>query len=147
HRRRFLGRLSGRRYQPLPPINEFAMEAYFAPAGDVSINLLDLATWVQYHLRGLLGEGILIRPETYQKLHYGWPDYSLGWYNGMIGDGPERFSYHGGSLGTFSSAILLSPDREAGIIILVNAESKQVQQLKEELRVELWKRFGKSTSP
>lgn len=139
HRRSFLGL----GYRSLRPNNRHAMPPYFAPAGDISINLQDLAAWVQLHLRGLSGEAKYLKPETFQQLHYGWPYYSLGWYNGKVGEGSDRFSYHGGSLGTFSSAIMLSAERNTGIIILVNAESKQVTRLKEQLRVELWEKFGK----
>lgn len=143
HRRTWLGH----RYRPLVPNNRHAVSPYFAPAGDVAISLKGMALWVQYHLQGLSGQTSILKPGTYEKIHYGTPDYSLGWYNGKIGKGPERFSYHGGSLGTFSSAVMLSADRNTGIIILVNAESKQVRRLKEELRVELWERFGKPASP
>ncbi len=143
HRRRFLGGIVGEAYRSLAPQNSFAMKAFFAPAGDVSASIFDLAKWTQYHLRGLLGEAILLQPETYQKLHYGLTNYSLGWYNGTVGEGPDRFSYHGGSLGTFSSAIMLSTERNTGIVILVNAEGKQISRLKEALRIELWNRFGK----
>ncbi len=138
HRKRWVGRS----YRSLAPNNRHAVPSYFAPAGDLAINLDDLAIWVQFHLRGLSGENIFLKPESYEKLHYGLPDYGLGWYNGKIGAGPERFSYHGGSLGTFSSAIMLSAERNTGIVILVNAESKHVGRLKEKLRVELWDRFG-----
>lgn len=139
HRRTWLSQS----YRPLAPDNRHAMASYFTPAGDLALSLQDLAFWVQCHLKGLSGEKLLLQPETYEKLHYGMPGYSLGWYNGLIGEGPDRFSYHGGSLGTFSSAIMLSAERNTGIIILVNAESKQVRKLKEAVRIELWNRFGK----
>ncbi|NRB46772.1 MAG: beta-lactamase family protein [Saprospiraceae bacterium] len=147
HRKSFLGFLLGKRYHSLDPNNSFSMPKYFRPAGDVAISVSDFAIWVQYHLRGLVGHDHFISSENYQKLHYGFPDYGLGWYNGLIGGGPERFSYHGGSLGTFSSAVMLSATRKTGIVILVNAESKQVQQLKQTLRIELWERFGQSLEP
>ena len=97
---------------------------------------------MQLHLKGLLGDNNFLLSESYERLHFGLADYALGWYNGYIGKTTQRFSYHGGSTGTFSSAIMLSPDRGVGIIILVNAESKAVQKLKTELRELLWTRFG-----
>lgn len=144
HRKKTLAFLSARNYRALAPDNSFAMPAYFAPAGDLSISLQDLAFWAQLHLNGLLGQGNYLQPETYQRLHYGRAGYAMGWYNGTIGKGGERFSYHGGSLGTFSSAILLSPNRQVGLVILINAESKFVQKAKEEIRVDLWSQYGKS---
>lgn len=144
HRRRALAFLSRKKYKAMAPDNSFAVPPYFAPAGDLSLSLTDLARWVQLHLQGLLGEDNYLRATTYEKLHFGLADYALGWYNGKIGEGPERFSYHGGSLGTFSSAIMLSPDRQIGIMILINAESKAVQKAKQEIRVDLWNRYAKA---
>ncbi len=142
HRKKALALLSQQKYRPLPADNPYAVQDYFAPAGDLSMNITDLSHFVQLHLKGLLGDNNYLSRESYQKLHFGLDDYALGWYNGYIGETSQRFSYHGGSTGTFSSAIMLSPDRAIGIVILVNAESKTVQKLKTRLRELLWARYG-----
>lgn len=142
HRKKTLAFLSQYKYRPLPADNSFAVQDYFAPAGDLSLNISDLSHFVQLHLKGLLGDNNYLSTKSYGKLHFGLDDYALGWYNGYIGQTKQRFSYHGGSTGTFSSAIMLSPDREVGIVILVNAESKAVQQLKTAVRELLWARYG-----
>lgn len=143
HRKKLFGSLFGKKYRPLPPSNHFTVDRYFAPAGDLSISLEGYSHWIQDHLRGLLGRSSFLPSEAYQRMHYGLPGYGLGWYNGFVGKGPERFSYHGGSLGTFSSAVMLCAEREIGIVILVNAEGKAVQKMKNEIRIDLWTRFGK----
>jgi len=143
HRKKLFGSLFGKKYRPLPPSNHFTVDQYFAPAGDLSISLKGFSHWIQDHLRGLLGRSSFLPSEAYQRMHYGFPGYGLGWYNGFVGKGPERFSYHGGSLGTFSSAVMLCAEREIGIVILVNAEGKAVQKMKNEIRIDLWTRFGK----
>lgn len=142
HRKRTLAFLSRQKYRSLPASNPYEVQDYFAPAGDLSMNINDLSHFIQLHLKGLLGDNNFLSSATYQRLHFGLDDYALGWYNGYIGKTDQRFSYHGGSTGTFSSAIMLSPDRETGIIILINAESKAVQKLKTELRELLWARFA-----
>ena len=144
HRKKTLAFLHHRKYRPLPAHNPYEVQDYFAPAGDLSMNINDLSKLVQIHLQGLLGGDNFLTAESYENLHFGLADYALGWYNGYIGKTSQRFSYHGGSTGTFSSAIMLSPDRKIGIIILVNAESKAVQKLKTALRELLWKRYGGS---
>ncbi len=142
HRKKTLAFLSQDKYWPLPADNSFSVQDYFAPAGDLSLNISDLSHFIQLHLKGLLGDNNYLSAESYEKLHFGLDDYALGWYNGYIGQTKQRFSYHGGSTGTFSSAIMLSPDRAIGIVILVNAESKAVQQLKTAGRELLWTRYG-----
>ncbi|MEZ5044797.1 MAG: serine hydrolase domain-containing protein [Saprospiraceae bacterium] len=142
HRKKTLAFLSNNKYKALPPGNHFAVDAYFAPAGDIAMDLLAFSTFIQLHLNGLMGVDNYLHANTYQKLHFGLPDYSLGWYNGPIGDTDQKFSYHGGSTGTFSSAVMISPDRKIAIILLVNAEDKNTRKLKEALRVYLWETFG-----
>ena len=95
------------------------------------------------HLKGLMGESKFLNPETFQKLHFGFPDYSLGWYNGNIVETDQKFSYHGGSLGTFSSAVIISSDRKLAIIILINSDDKNTNKLKNELRTKLWQEYGR----
>lgn len=128
----------GKKHLVVPPEKEYPLPAFFAPAGDLSMDITNVSKLIQLHLRGLTGQHNYLQSTTFQKLHYGFENYSLGWYNGYIGTTKDRFSYHGGSLGTFSSAILLSPDRQVGIVILINADGKGVNQLKNQLRERLW---------
>ena len=132
----------GKKYKSVLPDQEFTLDNYFAPAGNISLNIEGFSTFIQMHLKGLMGEDNILKSVTYQKLHFGFDKYALGWYNGNIGDTNQKFSYHGGSLGTFSSAVIISADREVAIVILVNADNKKVNQLKNELRVFLWGKYG-----
>lgn len=130
------------KFKAIPAEEEQQFDFDFSPAGNLSINIKELATIMEKHLSGLLGMDNVLKSETYQYLHFGFEDYALGWYNGKIGDTTQKFSYHGGSLGSFSSAIMLSADREIAIIILINADGKKVNELKEEVRTTLWERYG-----
>ena len=132
----------GMKYKFVPPSKEYPLGNYFGPAGNLSTSIIDFSKVIQLHLRGLMGEDNLIKSSTYQTMHFGLDKYSLGWYNGNIGETEQKFSYHGGSLGTFSSAVIISADRKIAIIILVNADNKDVNQLKNELRIELWSTYG-----
>lgn len=129
------------KYRPIQPDNEFDLNEYLAPSGNLSLNILGLSLFTKFHLDGLMGKTNILKPTTYEKLHFGLADYSLGWYNGYIGNSEQRFSYHGGSLGTFSSAIIVSADREIAIILLVNSDSKETTALKNEIRKELWEKY------
>ncbi|MEP5612589.1 MAG: serine hydrolase domain-containing protein, partial [Cyclobacteriaceae bacterium] len=131
----------GKTFRSIAANQEVQLGGYFSPAGNFSIGIEDFSKFVQAHLQGLLGAGKILSSEMYRKMHYGLDDYSLGWYNGFIGDSNERFSYHGGSLGSYSSAVMLSPDRRVGIVILINADGKRVTEMKNDLRVTLWDRF------
>lgn len=142
HQRKALAFLSANKYRTVRTDEEQFLPDYFSPAGNLSLNLIDYSQFIQLHLRGLLGTSNILSADTYEYLHYGLPSYALGWYNGQIGDTEQRFSYHGGSLGTFSSAAILSADRQVAIVILINADGKQVTKLKTELRQALWQQYG-----
>ena len=131
------------RFQALAPQQEYPFPAYLAPAGHLSMNLVDFSELIRMHLEGLMGTNNVLSAELYQQMHFGIPYYSLGWYNGNIGDTEEKFSYHGGSLGSFSSSVMLSADRSVAIIILVNSDGKVSTEAKNELRKELWEMYGK----
>ena len=124
--------------------DEYDLGSYFSPAGNMSLDITSFSSFVKLNLTGLSGMDNILKSKTYEYLHYGLDSYSMGWYNGKIGDTGDRFSYHGGSLGTFSSAVLISPDREVAIVILVNADGKAVANMKEELRIKLWNRFNRT---
>ncbi len=128
-------------YRSIPPHKTFDVPSYFAPAGHFSMDIVHFSKLLQYHLRGLQGKSNILSSNSYQKLHYSLPDYGLGWYNGKVGDTDQWFSYHGGSLGTFSSAAFLCAERNIAIAILINSDDKKTNELKNELRKRLWLAF------
>lgn len=132
----------GKKYTYVSPKKEYDLGDYFAPAGNLSLSITDFSRLIQQNLKGLLGDDNIIKSATYKRLHFGLDKYALGWYNGTIGNTEQRFSYHGGSLGTFSSAVIVSADRKVAIVILVNADNGSVNKLKNELRIELWDKYG-----
>lgn len=131
------------RFQAVAPEQEYPFPTFMAPAGHLSMNIVDFSALIQKHLEGLMGKDNILSKQLYQKMHFEIPYYSLGWYNGNIGDTMEKFSYHGGSLGSFSSSVMLSADRSVAIIILLNSDGKASTEVKNELRKELWETYGK----
>ncbi|MEM1218616.1 MAG: serine hydrolase domain-containing protein [Bacteroidota bacterium] len=142
HRPKTGGKIRSNPYRVVQPNEADQLPAYLWPAGNLSCTLDELAKLTQLQLTGLGGVDNLLTAASYSKIHYGFDHYSLGWYNGHIGSSEQRFSYHGGSLGSFSSAILLSPDRQVAVLLLVNADGKRVTEMKDELRKRLWSLYS-----
>jgi CubicO group peptidase (beta-lactamase class C family) len=69
------------------------------PAGDISMTLPDYSKFIQYNLKGLLGDNNILKSETYEYLNFGLKEYSIGWRNRNTQS--EKFSEHSGSAGTF----------------------------------------------
>lgn len=113
-----------------------------APAAGVNASILDMSKWLQAQLGSrpevlsadLLGN--LSRPrvktqrEVYRKE---WKDiiseahYGLGWRIYQLGD--EVLVYHGGWVSGFRADVAWSPQRDIGIVVLLNAESSGINEL------------------
>ena len=65
----------------------------------------------------LSGKNNYLKAETYRHIFYAYPDYSCGWVN-------EKFVipcfHHKGSAGTFNSIAVIIPEKNLGIVVLIN---------------------------
>lgn len=111
--------------KPLPP--DFPYDLKLAePAGDISMPLADYSKFIQLNLKGLKGQSNVLKPETFEFLHYGRESYAMGWGNSKK-DGKER-SMHSGSAGTFFCITMI--DRKSGqaFIVFTNIGGSLAQQ-------------------
>ena len=88
------------------------------PAFDVNITIADYAKFLQQHLKGLRGEKSYLNNKTFELMHFGIPDYSLGWQNAVIGG--SRISFHTGDSHLFVSHVELIPEKNLGILVVGN---------------------------
>lgn len=113
-----------------------------APAAGVNASILDMGKWVQAQLgnrpevlspemiANLHKPRMKTRREMYRKqwktmlssAHYG-----LGWRIYQLGD--EQLIYHGGWVSGFRADVAFSPQRDIGIVVLLNAESSGISEL------------------
>ncbi|HYF32445.1 MAG TPA: serine hydrolase domain-containing protein [Chitinophagaceae bacterium] len=109
------------RYGPLspePPDTWVKVYPPIIPAIDVNITIADYARFLQEHLRGLRGEKAYLNKKTFDLLHFGIPDYSLGWQNASIGN--DRISFHTGESQLFMTHVELIPEKNIGILVVGN---------------------------
>jgi CubicO group peptidase (beta-lactamase class C family) len=101
---------------------EYELGAYLAPAGDVHMSVGDLAGFVIMHLRGLAGEDASLTSQTIRYLHTAPDDsghtYACGWVIANSDEGTMHM--HGGSAGTMFAQIMLFPDTQQAIIVVMN---------------------------
>ncbi len=95
----------------------YAAGPLLVPAGDIHMNIRDLASIAQLHLDGLQEKARLLRPETFAELHNPMGDYALGW------NIRSTASHHLGGLGTFLSAIWISVPRNIAVVISTNTDA------------------------
>jgi D-alanyl-D-alanine carboxypeptidase len=95
------------------------------PAGDICMTLPDYARFIQLNLRGLSGNNNVIKASTYNYLHFGLKDYSIGWAN--VNNSEKQFSEHSGSAGTFFTYTRIDKKNKLAYIIIANSATQQAQ--------------------
>jgi hypothetical protein len=106
--------------KPKPPGDVAADNpAALGPGGTVHCSIGGLAKYAAWQLRGACGQGDLLKKETFKKLHTrfkGGGEYACGWevlYRDWAGG---EALYHGGSNGTFMTAIWLAPKKDFAVV-------------------------------
>jgi CubicO group peptidase (beta-lactamase class C family) len=93
------------------------------PGGGVHCSIGDLAKYAAWQLRGARGKGTLLKAATFERLHTRLrkeEHYACGWevsYRDWAG-GDALF--HGGSNGTFMTAIWLAPKKDFAVVVCSN---------------------------
>ncbi|MBN1184539.1 MAG: serine hydrolase [Bacteroidales bacterium] len=87
------------------------------PSENLSISLPDFLEFLRLNVQGLNGKNNYLKAETYQQLFSSYPDYSYGWKHA---DYFIPCYYHKGSARTFDSVAIIVPEKQLGIVIMMN---------------------------
>jgi D-alanyl-D-alanine carboxypeptidase len=124
---------------PHSPNDKYQLTPFIAPAGDVHLNIIDLAYFAHLHLAALNGQAKLLKTTTFEKLHQPIGEYALGWNAQQIRELPA--STHSGSAGTFYAGIMVYPKKNIAIVIAINASGKGVDEARNKLYGLLLRRY------
>jgi CubicO group peptidase (beta-lactamase class C family) len=106
---------------PHDPSDHYGLPTVLAPAGDVSMSILDYGVFARLHLAGLENiDGSVLSAADIQRLHQPVLAYSSGWHEELIDGVPT--SWHRGTCDTFDTFVLLQPSRDIGVIVFTNAD-------------------------
>jgi len=106
---------------PHDPADGYKVPTVLAPAGDVSMSILDYSVFARLHLAGLENiDGSVLSAMDIQRLHQPVLAYSCGWHEELIDGVPT--SWHRGTCDTFDTFVLLQPSRNIGVIVFTNAD-------------------------
>jgi CubicO group peptidase (beta-lactamase class C family) len=105
---------------PHNPSDYYRVPTVLAPAGDVSMSILDYSVFARLHLTGLENiNGKVLSAAGIQRLHQPVLKYSSGWHEETIDGIPT--SWHSGTCDTFYTYVFLQPSRDIGVIMFANA--------------------------
>ncbi len=106
---------------PEPPTENPKLN-WLLPAGNVNVSLPDYIKYIQLHLKGLRGQSNLLSRKEFEFLHYGLPEFALGWFwNETKG---HKLSNHTGNPGTFLSEVVIDSDNNRAYILFANAQTE-----------------------
>ncbi len=110
---------------PVPSNTDYHLD-FTEPAGDINIKLKDYAKFIQLNLQGLKGHNNYLTAKTYQFIHKGIENYSLGWYN--IYENDKELSTHSGTAGTYYTLVHIDRLKGKAYIIFTNSFNQETQQ-------------------
>ena len=103
---------------PIPDSLDYNLR-FIQPAGDISLSVYDYSVFLREILKALLNEGSKLKQETYDYMFFEYDDYSMAW--GKFKNNIIQYLSHDGSDGTFYCRVLISREKEYGLVILANA--------------------------
>ncbi len=125
---------------PHPPDDEYQLDPFIDPAGDIHMSIGDFAAYAQMHLAGLRGKPRVLKAATFQKLHEPIGEYALGWNHQIVRGLPA--STHSGSAGTFYAGIMVYPQKDIAIVIFINISNKRSNEARNKLYSVLLRKHG-----
>lgn len=109
---------------PVPSDTSFRLD-YTEPSSNINIRLADYIRYIQLNLQGLAGKNNYLKASTYQYIHTGIADYSLGWFN--ITENGKGWSTHSGTAFTYYAIAQLDRQRGIAYIVFTNCYNQETQ--------------------
>jgi CubicO group peptidase (beta-lactamase class C family) len=120
-----------------------------APGGAVHCSIWDFARFAIFHLNGARGEGRLLKPETFTKLHTPptGQDYAMGW-NRLDRNWAEGYTLsHAGSNTLNYAVVWIAPKIKFAAVAATNIGGDSGDQACDETVQALIKRFVTNVAP
>ena len=112
---------------PLPAFDNYKLN-WLLSAGNINISLSDYIKFIQLQLKGLKGETKMLSPQIFEKLIYGLPIFSFGWFNKLDTITNYHIAYNEGNAGAFITQVQIIKETGKAIIIFTNSASKETSE-------------------
>jgi CubicO group peptidase (beta-lactamase class C family) len=106
---------------PEPPGENHKLNWLLA-AGNLNATLPGYARFIRLHLRGLRGKSKLLSAREFAFLHYGLPEFAVGWF-WYLDEAGRTVSFHRGNPGTFLTKVYICKDEDKAYIFFANVQS------------------------
>ena len=111
---------------PEPPADNYKLNWLMA-AGNLNVSMPGYVKWIQLQLNGLQGKSTLLTQKEFEFLHFGRPEFAVGWF-WEKNRAKHKVSHNTGNPGTFLSYIYVDKDADKAIIIFSNAQTAKADE-------------------
>ena len=110
-------------FKPVPPGPGADNPVGISPAGRAHGSILDLAKYAAFHLAGARGKGVILKSDTFKKLHTPGPnqEYAMGWMVVHRHWAKSNALTHSGSNTMFYAVIWIAPEQDYAVVVATNA--------------------------
>jgi CubicO group peptidase (beta-lactamase class C family) len=126
--------------KPQPPKSHDKLNWLLA-AGNINVSLPDYAKFIQTQLRGLAGKSDLLTQEEFEFLHYGLPEFAVGWFWKM-NERQQQVSFNVGNAGAFITEVYVVKDADRAYILFTNSATDRTSEGLKVLLESLMKKYG-----
>jgi CubicO group peptidase (beta-lactamase class C family) len=123
-----------------PPGDSYKLN-WLLPAGNIHVSLPDYAKFIQLQLNGLSGQSNLLTKEEFIFLHFGLPEFSVGWF-WQTDENNQTYSYNIGNPGTFLTKVFVFKNIDRAFILFANSQSADTDTGLTVLYEELKSKYG-----
>jgi CubicO group peptidase (beta-lactamase class C family) len=116
---------------------------WLSSAGNINVSLPDYAKFIQLQLKGLLGRSTLLTAAEFDGMHYGLPEFAVGWKWTLDEKSHLKYSFHEGNPGTFLTKAFVYKDVNRAFILFANIQSEEAEKGLLVLLDELKKHYGR----
>lgn len=111
-------------FKPVPPGPDADNPPAIGPAGTVHLSVGDFARYAMWHVAGARGEGWLLSPESFEKLHTPPPEqeYAMGWAVTSRRWAGGTTLMHQGENEMFYAVMWLGPGENTAFVAVCNAD-------------------------
>ena len=112
---------------PLPPLDNYKLN-WLLSAGNINVNLPDYIKFIQLQLKGLKGQTKILSSQTFDKLLFGLPIFSFGWFNKLDTVTNYHIAYNEGNAGAFITQVQIIKETGKAYIIFTNSATTKTNE-------------------
>lgn len=127
---------------PLPPSDNYKLN-WLLSVGNINVSLTGYLKFIQLQLKGLKGQTDFFSSQTFDKLLYGLPTFSFGWFNKLDSVTNHHIAYNEGNAGAFITQVQIVRETGRAFIIFTNSATDDTKEGIEILMTKLKTKYGR----